>query len=148
MGAKTNPMTAKSHSGWIITYAGCPITWASKLQTLVALPTTEAEYVALAMAMHEQLPLLSLLQEVVAHNIDINLYPATIHCKAFEDNSRVLKVAKVPKLHPCTKHLNNTCHHSCENMQTGQVKIVAVKSEDQLAHLLTKPLSEDLFICF
>ena len=42
-GAQTDPMTAKSHSGWIIQYAGCPITWASKLQTLTALLTTEAE---------------------------------------------------------------------------------------------------------
>ena len=47
-----------------------------------------------------------------------------------------------------TKHLNNTDHHFSENMQTGEVKIVAVKSKDQLADLLTKPLSEDLFIHF
>ena len=38
-GAQTDPMTAKSRSGWIIQYAGCPITWASKLQTLTALLT-------------------------------------------------------------------------------------------------------------
>ena len=38
--------------------------------------------------------------------------------------------------------------HSHENVQTGQVKIVAVKSEDQLADLLTKTLSEHLFIHF
>ena len=141
-------MTAKSCSDWIITYAGCPIMWASKLQTLMALSTTEAKYVALSMAMHGHLLLLSLLQEVVAHDIDMNLQPATIHCKAFEDNSGALEMAKVPKLHLCTKHLNNTYHQFCENMQTGQLKIVAVKPEDQLADLLTKPLSEDLFIHF
>ena len=33
-GAQMDPMMAKSCSGWIIQYAGCPITWASKLQTL------------------------------------------------------------------------------------------------------------------
>ena len=36
--------TTKSRSGSIITYAGCPISWSSKLQTQVALSTTEAEY--------------------------------------------------------------------------------------------------------
>ena len=76
-------MTAKSHSGWIIRYAGCPITWASKLQTLTALTTTEAEYMALSMAMREQLPLIQLLKEVVAHKVDANLQPTMIHCKAF-----------------------------------------------------------------
>ena len=30
-GAQNDPMTAKSRSGWIIQYAGCPITWSSKL---------------------------------------------------------------------------------------------------------------------
>ncbi len=27
----TDPSTAKSRSGWIIFYAGCPVSWASKL---------------------------------------------------------------------------------------------------------------------
>ena len=29
--AMKDPMTTKSRSGWVITYAGCPITWLSKL---------------------------------------------------------------------------------------------------------------------
>ena len=40
-GAQQDPMTAKSRSGSIFQYAGCPI-WASKLQILTALLTTEA----------------------------------------------------------------------------------------------------------
>ena len=89
-GAQHDTMTAKSRSGWIIQYAGCPITWSSKLQTLTALSTTEAEYVALSMAMREQLPLIQLLKEVIKHKIDANVQPTTIHCKAFEDNSGAL----------------------------------------------------------
>ena len=49
--AMKDPMTAKSQSGWVIMYAGCPITWSSKLQTLAALSTMEAEYVALSLAL-------------------------------------------------------------------------------------------------
>ena len=55
--ALSDPMTAKSRSGWVIKYADCPIKWSSKLQTLTALSTTEAEYVALSMALREQIPL-------------------------------------------------------------------------------------------
>jgi len=40
--------TAKSQTGYIIKYAGCPITWASKIQTKTALSTTEAEFIALS----------------------------------------------------------------------------------------------------
>ena len=72
-GAQTDPMTAKSHSGWIIQYAGCTITWVSKVQTLTALSTTEAKYVVLSMAMREQLPLINLLKEIVSHNVDASL---------------------------------------------------------------------------
>ncbi len=48
---KENPAddlsTEKSRSDWNIFYAGCPIIWASKLQSQVALSTTEAEYISL-----------------------------------------------------------------------------------------------------
>ena len=144
-GAQHDPMTAKSRSSWIIQYAGCPITWASKLQTLTALSTTKAEYVVLSMAMHEQLPLIQLLKEVVANKIDANLQPTTIHCKAFEDNSGALEMAKVPKMRLRTKHLNNVYHHFCESVQNNEVTLVAFTIDNQLADLLTKPLPDNLF---
>ncbi len=40
--APVDPSTAKSQSGWIIFYAGCPVSWASKLQSQIALSTTKA----------------------------------------------------------------------------------------------------------
>ena len=42
--AHNDPMTSKSRSGWIVRFSGAPITWASKMQTITALSTTEAEY--------------------------------------------------------------------------------------------------------
>ena len=135
-GAQHDPMTAKSRSGWIIQYAGYPITWASKLQTLTALSTTEAQYVALSMAMREQLPLIQLLKEVVAHKVDASLQRTTIHIKAFEDNSGALEMAKVHKMRPRTKHLNNVYHHFRESMQNNEVTLIAISTENQLADLL------------
>jgi hypothetical protein len=38
----------KSCSRWVVFYAGCPIIWASRLQTQVALSTTEAEYIVMS----------------------------------------------------------------------------------------------------
>jgi hypothetical protein len=43
--------TAQSRTGYIIIYAGCPIVWKSKLQTQIALSTTEAEFMALSAAL-------------------------------------------------------------------------------------------------
>ncbi len=50
-GAAHDPSTAKSRSGWIIFFAGCPIIWESKLQSQVVLSTTEAEYIDLSMSL-------------------------------------------------------------------------------------------------
>jgi hypothetical protein len=35
------PSTAKSRAGWVIYYVACPIIWASKIESQVALSTTD-----------------------------------------------------------------------------------------------------------
>jgi hypothetical protein len=61
--AAVDPSTAKSRSGWIIFFAGCPVSWASKLQSNVALSTTEAQYIAMSQSLREVIPVMNLLQE-------------------------------------------------------------------------------------
>jgi hypothetical protein len=80
-------MTAKSRTGFIITYAGCPITWGSKIQRESTLSSTESEYVTISEAFRVLLPLMDLLEEAVHHGVPVELGPPTIRCKAFEDNS-------------------------------------------------------------
>ncbi len=45
-----------SRTGYVITFCGCPVTWSSKLQTEIALSTTESEYIALSTATRDILP--------------------------------------------------------------------------------------------
>ena len=59
-----DPHCARSRTGYVITLAGCPILWVSKLQTEIALSTMEAEYIALSTGMRELLGLRKLVQEV------------------------------------------------------------------------------------
>ena len=59
-----DPNSVKSRTGCVIKYAGCPITWFSRLQTEIALSTTEAEYMALSLAAREVLPLRELVVEL------------------------------------------------------------------------------------
>lgn len=61
-----NAANMLSRTGYIIMIAGCPLVWRSKLQTEIALSTTEAEYIALSQAMREVIPLVtvSLVQPV------------------------------------------------------------------------------------
>jgi len=69
-----------------------------------------------------------------------------LHCKAFEDNSGALELAKTPKMRPRTKHINIKYHHFREHVRTGLISIHKVASENQLADIFTKPLSSSLFI--
>ena len=62
-----NPESVLSRSGYIISYAGCPLYWSSKLQTKIALYTTEAEYIALSQALREVIPLINILGELKKH---------------------------------------------------------------------------------
>ena len=56
-----DPLSTHSRTGFIITYAGCPILWKSKMQSLIALSTTEAEYIALSTALREVIAIINLL---------------------------------------------------------------------------------------
>ena len=61
-----------SCTGYVITYAGCPVLGCSKLQTGITLSTTEAGYIALKHATREVIPFTSLMKEV-SFTIDVHL---------------------------------------------------------------------------
>ena len=50
-------VSSRSRSGYVFFLGKCPVLWASRLQTEAALSTVEAEYIALATAMRELIPL-------------------------------------------------------------------------------------------
>jgi hypothetical protein len=56
--------TARSRTGYIIMYANCPVLWASKLQSDIALSSTESEYLAISTAIRDVIPLMELLKEL------------------------------------------------------------------------------------
>ena len=51
-------------TGYVITDMGLPVLWCSKLQTYIALSTTEVEYISLIQAMREVIPFMDLKKEV------------------------------------------------------------------------------------
>ena len=81
---------------------------------------------------------MNLLQEGVREGIDAKYQAQMVHCKTFEDNSGALEMAQMPKVCPCTKHLNIVYHHFHEYMDHEDIEILAVDSEYQLANLLNQ----------
>jgi hypothetical protein len=137
--------TARSRSGFVIKYARCPILWMSKMQTEIALSTTESEYIALSSALREVIPLLRLINELKNAGVTLPHNVPKVHCKLFEDNSGALEMAKSPKLRPRTKHINLKYHQFREDVENGDVSIHKVDTTEQMADIFTKALPLPIF---
>ena len=135
-----------SCSGFLITYANCPIVWGSKMQSLVALSTMEMELIDLLTAQNEVIHLQNLLQELHSRYLPIPFIKSQIICKTFEDNAVCIKVAKADsKIFPCTKHLSACLFHFCNHVECSLIKIQHVPSKEQQADIFTKPLPNPQF---
>jgi hypothetical protein len=145
--APVDSSTAKSQSGWIIFYAGCPVSWASKLQSQIALSNTKAEYIAMSQALRDVIPIMNLLQEMRERNFKVVCIKPYVYYKVFEDNAEALELARLPKLCPRTKLINVCYHHFCEHVQKGLIKIFPINTKDQIAGALTKALAQNDFQC-
>jgi hypothetical protein len=119
----------------------------SRLQTEVALPTTEAEYIALSQAMRELLPMRTLLQEV-GQGLKLDFaQPAIVHSTVFEDNNGALSLATSPKITPRTKHIAIKYHHFRTSVGRDKgIEILKINTDvRQKADIFTKGLAQDKF---
>ena len=135
--------TARSRYGFIMMFAGVPIFWASRLQTLIALSSTEAEYIGLSEALREIIPIIELIKELQEAGFDIPTSNAKVLCKVFEDNAGAIEMAKDDKFRPQTKHINVKFHHFCDYVEKGVIDIEYIKSEENPADILTHPVNLD-----
>jgi hypothetical protein len=123
-------------------YGGCPIVWASTLQTEFALSTTEAEYLALSTALCNTIPIpiMQMGREIKSHlGLPMQTVP-TVWCKAFKDNLGAIELAKVPKMRQHTKHINAKYHHFCKYVAQGIIVVEYIRTHYQLADIFTKNL--------
>ena len=137
-------LSVLSRTGYVLTFSGCPISWVSKMQTEIALSTTEAEYIALSQSMRDLIPIRSVLEEltmILGLKIDI---PIT-HSTVFEDNNGALELAKEPKYRPRTKHIAIKYHHFREHVRNKHIRIQKIETKEQLADIFTKPLEKYQF---
>ena len=129
--------TARSRSGFVIKYLGVPILWKSQLQDTISLSTTEAEYVCLSQALRRTIPIMRLVQEMEECGVPVGSTRPKIMCKAFQDNSGALALAKLPSMRPRTKYLNNKYHHF-RSFVPSVIDIEYKCTEDMMADTLTK----------
>ena len=127
-------------------YAGCPISWTSKMQTEIALSTTETEYVALSQSMREVIPLLRLLEDLDSVLDLPHQDKPHFRCTVWEDNRSAIRVAESPKFTPRTKHIALKYHHFRRFVEAKTIIINPISTHDQLADIFTKPLPDSTFV--
>ena len=124
--------TRRSTSGYVFTMAGGPVSWSSKRQATVALSTTEAEYMSLTRTAQQVLWTYSFMSEVGL----TREFPAILH----GDNTSSIALTLNTKGHARAKHIDIRHHYIRERVSKGEIKVLHVPSEDNLADILTKPL--------
>jgi histone deacetylase 1/2 len=154
-----DPVSVKSRTGYLLTFMGCPLLWASKLQTQIALSTMEAEYIALSTAMRELIAIREVLKEIRTLVLqlpdplaDSPTYSVTAKTftlppsKVYEDNEACLKFATLPRMSPRTKHIAIPYHFFREKVAALEISVLPVDTTNQLADQFTKGLREDDFV--
>jgi hypothetical protein len=124
--------TRRSTTAYVFMLGGGAITWASKLQPTVALSSAEAEYMAVSAAVQDAMYLRQLFSDLGFEQRE----PTTI----YEDNQGCIALTENPVMHKRTKHIDIRHHFVRERVESGDIVLKYVATQDQLADMLTKPL--------
>jgi len=116
---------------------GGPIDWSSTLQTVTALSSAEAEFIAAFSVSRNIAYFRELLTEltIVSDN-------ATI---VWEDNMACIAMSKNPINHKHNKHILRKYHYLRDLVESGIVHLEYLATADQIADLLTKPVTAKIF---
>lgn len=110
------------------------VSWNSRLQKLVTLSTTEAEYVAVTEASKEMIWLRGLLDELGKEQRDSVL---------FSDNQSAIHLAKNSAYHTRTKHIDIRYHFIRDLLEEGELKLEKILGSKNPAYMFTKGVTSD-----
>ena len=127
-----NTNNHKSTTGWVFTFNGAPISWASKKQSLITCSSMEAKLVAGSIASAEGIWLIRLKRDF-RHNFT----PIPL----FTDNQSFIAFTKGDANNARTKHIDTHYHYTCKQVNVGIINLDYIPTANNPADILTKPLS-------
>ncbi|CAH2097573.1 unnamed protein product [Euphydryas editha] len=130
----------KSTTGFFIRFFGNSISWKSKKQNSVTKSFTFAEYIALSEAVTEVNFLVCLINDIFVE--------VCRPVKIYEDNSGAVAISKYGNFTKNSKHIEVHYHFIHENVKQGNIEVVKIESENNIADILTKALGNVKFIKF
>ena len=127
----------KSRSGSLLFLNNGLVLWLSRKQPCTATSTTESEYVAASLTSKEVVWARRLLSDLG--------FPQNKPTPLFSDNQSAIRLVQNPEFHKRTKHIDVVYHLIREIQARGEITIFYVPTRLQLADILTKALTTDLF---
>jgi hypothetical protein len=110
-----------SRTGFIIVLAGVPIHWSSKLQTKIALISTESEYIALSQCCRALLPMCRTLKDILS----CGLFPDSLKIDSLSTNNITTRKFK---------------HHYHSNNESKLESSIIWEDNQRCIHLANDPL--------
>ena len=129
--------TRKSVSGYALFLMECPLVWKSRQQTTIALSSSEAEINACSDAVKEIRFAVNVLETM---GIKVAL-PVTVRV----DNVGAIYMAENAAVSQRTKHVDLRTKFLTQYIEDGFIKILFVKSEENLSDFFTKNVSGEVF---
>ncbi|KAL2250110.1 UNVERIFIED_CONTAM: Retrovirus-related Pol polyprotein from transposon TNT 1-94 [Sesamum indicum] len=121
----------KSTTSYIFTLCGSCISWKSQLQHIVALSTTEAEYIATTEAFKEAIWLEGLVKEIGFLKNRLTV---------FSDSQSSIQLCKNPVFHGRTKHIDVRFHFIRDIVSNEIIKLEKIRTEENPADMGVDPL--------
>ena len=127
----------RSTTGFVFTYNGTAVSWASRLQATVAVSTVEAEYMAASFATKEALWLRKILSEM---GVEVG----TMCMQG--DNQGAIACTENAISSIRTKHIDVQHHFVRQRVERGEVQFHYCPTSRMVADALTKAVPEDRFV--
>ena len=130
--AYANQEDFKSTTGYVFIASGGAITWKSKKQTIIALSTTESEYIALSESGKEAVWLWNLFQELGFMQSNPTIIKG--------DNYGSVELSHNAQYHQRSKHIDLRYHWIRELIEKNVIEIQTCRDPEQTADVLIKAL--------
>jgi hypothetical protein len=128
-----NINTGRSTTGYVVKMGTGTVLWLSKLQSIVALSTTKAEFVAAVSASQESIWMSQFLAELG--------YNTSGTALLLMDNQSAIQVVRNPEHHGCMKHLNLRYFWLRNEVEKGHLALRYIPTAEMAADILTKALA-------
>lgn len=125
-------LTRKSTTGFLVYLGNSVISWNSQKQSVVALSTTEAEYITASETVREIVWVRRLISEIS--------FSKELNATLYMDNQSAIKLIKNPVFHKRSKYIDIRYHYIRDKYEQQDFLLEYINTNDQVADLLTKPL--------